>query len=782
MTIARLLAMCLLTSCELWVGQVASGQAQGVKARDGERSPNKLRIESVNFPFGQQLTADRWSPVIVRISSGARAVQGVVTLSYPQDGTQDASISVRASTTPGVTVPVELAACVPGACQALVVTFSDDSGRVLDSTYINFGGSGPGVSALKPMQGTLRLLVAGDDGLAEAIGDRGSLSSEEQQDDDGPPSYPGQPVPERAGMLRDLVVLDTVGSVRELPRAWLSYEGTDVVIARATELAKADARARAALLEWVGAGGRLALVVDGAGADWKQFVPGWEGLFEVSDVRVGTPGEAARRATLPARRPKLEQPEATASPGRGKPQVVRLGPAGELPSPTSFPLRTVRVSEEGRRSGWRNGWQIEEEPSGDVGLIASGPVGMGIVTLVGADFGRLDLTKGFASARAAWLNLLADKGLSPVATRVLDAVQASGSRLGWSMTGWNSGSNLEAQAAISGSLESITSSPDLGIEVFLGIGACGVLLAIGIGPVERMLTRRRTDSRWHVTRALAWIGVMSAAGLLMPVVMRRGGSERRSGEVIDIIAPLGVGWRTGVVSSYTAQPEEVTLPSGAGVWHRGVGAGFAYWDPRRREVFSPLRARLSLSDGAGSPGSVIVSAARQPQWTVRTFMHQSAAAALPQTLPAVGVSTIEGGWRVKVSDIPTQARLGEVKLATRHGLFGVAIAVTDDASGRVGTGEVVVARTENLWDGQWQTQPADLQQWQWSPHQRTFQYPLLALPGVRDRDDAIAARVLGGGWVCVMIEILDAMDGYTRPGGGRQVLRVLVPVPEEVAP
>jgi hypothetical protein len=737
----------------------------------------------VEFPFGSPLSADRWCPVIVRVSSGATPVQGVVTLRYAQDGSQDVAIAARAATTPGRTVPVEMAAALPRQANELIVSFESESGRLLDERRLVLGGPA-GRTLFKPSESLVRVLEVGDESLLVAFRQDTSYAARENATAMGVESggAAGVPVGETLPTLADSIAIDAARNVQELPHAWLSYEGVDVVVAKATVLARADARARAALIEWVGAGGRLVVVADGPGPEWKQWVPGWEGLLTVGEIETLTPGEAMMHATLDAPRRKI-----TLDASQSLNKQVGVEPpeadARATPEATSFRMRRISLSKDAPREGWSVGWGVVEQPDASTGLVARGPVGMGIVTLVGVDLSRVIVTDPARGSRNLWLALLSDAKLGPLPTRILRRLGETND-YPWQYSGWNSGCDVFARSAIVGSINAVTSNPNIGSGVIYGIGGCAMLLAIGVGPWERWRARRRATAGWHTTRALVWIGVMSGAAVLVPQVMRKGDSERRCAEAVDVIASLGTEWRSGVVSSFSGKPETVELPDRGSAWQRGVSEGFDFWNATRRPSFSPLQSILVLGDGAHDAGAMVLAPPRQPQWTVRTFMYQAPARGIDPALPTVELSRLKNGWGLEIRGISGEARLSNVQLALRTGLKPVELA-RDNSPGSDGAfrGEIYESGEAGaLWDGHWQSETFDSGQWWQQEQGNGYGNPLIALPGARGRDDAIAARVMAGGYACVAMQIDNPSDGYSKPGGGRQAVRVLVPLAEETTP
>src|SRR5207248_2566293 len=156
------------------------------------------------------------------------------------------------------------------------------------------------------------------------------------------------------------------------PMAWAGYESVDLFIARAADLMTADPRSRAALLEWVEAGGRLLLEPDGAGSAWRSLLPpGTEGdLITLDPLQRVTAG----------------------------PELAALVHAQTPDDPAAGPGRLIHLTEEGKRRGWVLSWaasavaragdptaQAEPSAPDPAGLRATGPLGLGMVTILGLE-------------------------------------------------------------------------------------------------------------------------------------------------------------------------------------------------------------------------------------------------------------------------------------------------------------------------------------------------------------------------------------------------------------
>lgn len=752
----------------LWAACVLGAIA--AVASGATADPDAPKIDSIEFPFGEPIAAERWSPVVVRLSSGSRSVQGWLEVTYAQDGAQDISIGVPAATTPGVSVPIELVASVPRLAEELTVRFVSERGRVLDAKRLSVS-PGAGNGFVKPSDTLVRLLEVGDTTLHDVVERSLALA-------------PGVPVERLAPDLADHLVADSVRSVGALPHAWLAYQGVDVLVGKASDLARADARARAALLEWVGAGGRLVVLVDGPGAQWKMFVPDWSGRVDVAALADATPNEETMRATLGPRRQRFKQnapPRYTGMPV----SKDELEPLGEddrvVPRATSLPARLVQVSADGRRAGWRAGWGVTERPGEEAGLVATGPVGMGMVTLVGVDVFRLRVTDGRAGGQGAWVSLLSDAVLSPMPRCVLKRTRAPEPDP-WSVSNWNSGVDARERSAMRGALDLVTPEARIGSGVFYGIAGCLVLLGLGIGPLEQRIARRRSSARGHLSRALAWIGVMSAAGLLMPQIMRRGGSVRGVCEVVDVLGQTQ--WRSGVVSSFSARPERVAMPEAPSTAWRGVSTGFNMWDPTRLGGFGALEASLVLSNGAAEAGSVVLAPVGQPQWTVRTLQFHGAAQQ-QAGMPRAAVTRDDTTWRVTITDVPRGATIRQVRLATGERLYwpkADELHVEPSEAGPTRMTFTLPRAKGEHWDGVWQSVSQEDNDWSLGQPRQRYEFPGLELVGARDRDDAILARIMAGGYACVLIELADVPDAVVTPGPSVRVVRLLTPIEEETGP
>ncbi|MBI1191208.1 MAG: hypothetical protein GC200_11080 [Tepidisphaera sp.] len=756
----------LLCVLALLVLRAAPARALG----GGGADPDSPRIDRIEFPFGSPMSAERWSPVVVHISSGSRAVQGWVEISYPQDGSENVALIVPAATTPGVSVPIELVAAPPHNTDQIVVRFVSERFRTFDAVRLSTQAPPPETLA-NPVMEMVRVLEVGDGTLRDCL--KKPLGQIPEPED----ANVGPPVPD----FEDALAVDLLGDSKALPHAWLSYQGADVIVSKASELARADARAKSALLQWIGAGGRLVVIIDSPSPEWKMWVPGSDGLLQVDEPQVITPGGEVMRATLERWRQRYSPIKKNQFSGMPEEQRETL-PLGTddrpAPAATRLAARVISVTKAGEEKGWISAWGVAEHPEPGRGLLARGPVGLGVVTLIGVDVARLRVTDARAGARNVWLSLLADERLSPLSRYSRAWGRPTDQYYGFRAMQWNSGVDALERTAIRQALDQVTPNPQIGSGVFYGIAGCLLLLGVGIGPLERWRSKRRATSRWHISRALLWIGAMSLAGLLLPMVMRRGDSVRGSCEVVDVLDDTQ--WRCGVVSSYSARPESVELPREASSAWRGVSTGFSAWEAGRRVGFGDLRASLLLADGGEEAGSVVLAPASQAQWTVRTFQFQMAAGPREASIPRVRVIKAAKSWRIDITEIPGGVTPGPVMLATKDGR----VSPNGTAPGPGENSMTLEVQIDSAagWDGQWQQTPNIYEAWPYENSSNNLTWPALALSGARERDDAIAARVKSGRYACVMVQLNGMKDGISTPGRGVRLVRLVVPIEEEPAP
>jgi hypothetical protein len=534
-----------------------------------------------------------------------------------------------------------------------------------------------------------------------------------------------------------------------MPLSWAAYESADAVVATSEALAQADPRARAALVEWVQSGGRLVLLIDPAGSAWRTLFPPSADFVAVEDQR------------------KVE-----AAPSF---QSLVLGKDAS-PVPISAKARPMHLTPTGEALGWKLGWEIVSGGAPAAGLKASGPLGLGMLTLISIDPQFLPPTVSDAATRRIWRDVL-EQALAPHAQRLR---QSNGTYYGFQQD------DPETTGAINQTLDHLATVPPLGIGVFIAISACMLLLAIMIGPVDAIVLKRLHLSQRSWLTALCWIGLACIVAYFAPMALRSGATTlTRCVESDGICDADGLpihSAQTGITAVFGGRPLSVQLDgTPAGSWFRGVSSLSSYGESTR--LFSPLTLPiLTQEDGLrGTPATPFTV----PQWTFRAMMEQSPLR--PGKASQIGALAHEedGNWDVTILNVPKSAVISAAFLRARGKWCPIAFRQNETAAPDERHGSATTPKENIL------SIPHDRSQATSEPNQyvppfdvRPFALsaPTLSLPGARERSDAINAMLAGGHWACICLRI-DNLPPDLTPSPIKNletsrtaVMRILIPV------
>jgi hypothetical protein len=738
----------------------ASGQSAGPPPPPINPDPRiPVHVLRVDFGWDGVVPSDRWAPVVVWLWSGERAFHGSLELEYKQDATQRGRIVLGVSTTPGQVVPFEMCAAIPyvpsfgpSGQQAMTLTIADaDSGW--DARY-EFAAvpSGRGQLPEPRVDPNAVIAVLVGDSSAWTAFHTGTATPQTLEVEDQTPAGP-QPPAVGQWMPGQQVPTDlwarAMGCRRPaatLPLAWAAYDGVEVVIAQADALAKADPRAREALLTWVMSGGRLILLLDGAGGWWTQFLPTTGELVVADEPRIVRPG-----------------PDALAA-------LKTQGVAAPIPA------RVLRVTPAGRLDGWRASWSVE---GGDAssGLVARGPLGMGVVMLLGVDPQRLPPVVAHRATAALWRELVAgeDLGVLPRHVRTIDP---NASNYYWSM---GSGSTPEVSSAIRTVLDAISQVPPISGSVFVIIAASMVALAAMLGPVDRIVLRRKGWSRWSWVSALAWIVLASLTAYAAPTWVRSGRTVVTRASVRDAVGPGPGGpaleCRTGLTGVFAGRPLRSRVEPTRAAWWRGISP--MEWYRGNAGRFTIVEAAVDTA----SPRGLLPGPLRQGQWTFRTLLDQRPP--VERSIAEWGPQVVRVGsdWSVAVRGLPEGAVVRTGALQTREGWWLLSFAgATTERGDSVFHADARVMYMLAAPPDRWVFKAPIGYYWQAGTGASTFASAAsLNLPGVRSREEAATLRVAGGGWAMVLLEVTGLPDdsGFVLLDADRATtvfLRMVVPL------
>lgn len=690
-------------------------------ARPAEAREPEVSVESVRFGFTGSPVGERWMPVRVRITPGAEPMQGQVIVETQQDATQSARFIAPIALVPGSAAEITLPVLMRREADDVTIRVEArgaSSSVSVRRTLVRFGGPDEArlPRALSPE--AVVVVSAGegapprDTAITQALG----------------PS-PFQPVAARVDL-------------NQLPDAWAAYQSVDLLIVRGADAARLEPRVLAALRQWVLWGGRLLIVADSPGEEWSRWLPGGPEF----PVKIA---EVARAGTL------------------------WVGPP-ELPSADVYaeaPRRGLSLTGLGKRDGWR----LAMTSRGDTeGLLATGPVGLGVVGVLGVDPSRAMIPGAGASLEKLWAQVLAS----------MDLRQPPTATASWRMA---SGEDSNSSAALSGVMNAVVRIEPIGVGTAILLGSILLVLAVILGPGDRYILGRLGLRHRSWLSAVLWIGLASAAMLLIPEFVRRTPTTISRVRVIDQVCadagstPGQVAFLTDVRVTFAASSTRATLQDlPAGGFTRGVSATGARDNSLGGPSALPLICVPAAIDprpepwGALSPGNAAESGAVTPaggidfrRWSLRAVMTM-ARVAPPVTAVALQPGT---GRTLRVMGIDPSSRLLTTAV---HGSGGNDFEVRH-ASLVDGTLELVLGE---------QT-PGTPQQSVWGSIDGSSIGPMelsayaLCLPGTGQREASLKRRIASGRWAVVEALMVDKSPPELLSGAGNTesitLLRLVVP-------
>jgi hypothetical protein len=541
--------------------------------------------------LGGVVVTEHWTPLRFLLTS-PEAIAGTLTVSYQQDGSQNASTTVRFSLTPGVPTPVDVGVCLRRYATGFGLVVRSDAGDTLLRDYLAFDDPTRArrVTFVPPMlvSEPTALLAVGFDGLDEV----GRLWSQWLIDPGGGAFVREQ---DRAWTIERRLRL-VAAEPEDLYAFWTAYEGAAAVLVRASAIGRVPDRARRALLEWQSGGGELIVVADDASAAWRRWLP--EG--PAGDLLA--PGEPRRLPTPPS---FMSIPTRVDRTGIGEPELAM--PAEEINA------RLLELAPAARASGWT----LDHTLADGGGLVARGPAGLGFVTVLGFDPARAMAVRSARSAASAWAAIL-ESALEPHAT---DDPYTGGYFSG------SGGSQPEAHA-IARLVDAGVRGEGIGLGVVVSVLAVLVLFVLGIGPVDAIVLGRLRRRHWSWLTALVWVALASVLAAEIPslTVGGRTGVGRLvvNDAVLDARGSASASWASAVTTIYAGRTGAAgPRDERPGAWWRGVSP-LEMWQWGADNIAGAigdlrLIQRPVLGD-AGADESSLPGPLTQRGWTARALL------------------------------------------------------------------------------------------------------------------------------------------------------------------
>lgn len=730
-------------------------------------APPPIEITSIDWGFDGVLTAERWNPVTLWVQSRERPFSGMLTVTFSQDATQKAAISLPVATTPGASTPVELCLAIPRHCQTMDFEFTGDRARVKYTAT---------QTPRRPDDLSMPQAV-GRSHTVVIVGDPAPTTAFYESDPADPNALPALPTAQNDSTT---VTTNAMGgitiqrSVREpsrdmaagefpwgafapatiqpqrLPRSWMAYDGADVVIISA-ELGIADGisldpRSIDALRTWVASGGRLVLLAHEPGDGWTRWFPEGAGGLPI------TLGD----------RTKINIPAETLTDAEKRSSIANARP--------------LRLSAIGSARGWSLRWKLDE-PSA---LIAEGPAGYGWISVISMPPAQAARSGEFVPRRLAWRNAL-QPALQPIVDRARP--DSSANSMPWGDDWWlGSAPDHETSIAQRTLLDHLVQVPPFAHTAFLVIVACVILLALMLGPGDLLLLKYLQKRHLAWLSAILWVALASVLAFIAPGSVRQTESRLDRFVVRDILVPASstdqpIAASTAVSALFAgkvARPRFPEVPVGS--WWRGISPIAAYQQLGGQSALVCFQGAPDLT----TPKGTLPITTSLNQWTLRGYLdHEPASPAFDA--PTATSRTIQGEWDVTLSGLPATTKILDARLRAYDGDWERWWDLrADDPSSRHLQSTPAKSSSALSELAEWRgLQPSQNTTIPWMDTGNFSPGVALRLPGVRDREPAIAALVASRRFACLYLHVQDLdptlhLEGF--PAHEQGILRILIPI------
>ncbi|MCA9297618.1 MAG: hypothetical protein KDA28_01050, partial [Phycisphaerales bacterium] len=249
-------------------------------------------------------------------------------------------------------------------------------------------------------------------------------------------------------------------------------------------------------------------------------------------------------------------------------------------------------------------------------LASSGPVGLGMVEVLGVHPDRLSEVIDIEASLLAWATVL-----DPLLPVVGEGEQVWANR-------WSGALGDVERQALDNVFQLIGDIPSPGDGTFVVIASLCILLAIMVGPFDMIVLKRLKKRHLSWATALVWVGLASVLAWMAPGVSRQGASAINRFEIIDKVVPPGASaadamglpaWSTSVTGLFAAAPMRYTLETDAsGRWWRSVEVTSWARSGGRRPLLGLGQGASSLTDPVGQVPLGFTAG----QWTYESTMDR----------------------------------------------------------------------------------------------------------------------------------------------------------------
>lgn len=507
--------------------------------------------------LGQMVKMGAWCPVRVQITGGSAPADGVVRVEIGRGMATDMTVEAPFGATPKKTTFVDV--CVPIVEDSsrrpderwMRVALVDRSGKTLRTARYSEDGRNDSIRFFSKF-------VNGDGHLMVYVG-RSTLRIASQTWSMGYERFKG---------LSQITVTGALAS--SLPTKAMAFEGVDTLVIVQSEFASLDTVQQQAIAEWVSVGGRLMFVADSANPDLSWLDGG-------APVRVERDRVSGR--------PRLSLTKSGARRGWTVATIRAPDFAEEVTSTEPLIFEAPQ--------------SVPPDASSDRGIdaMAYGISGLGWVMILADDPGDIYPWGEKASVwREALEPMIDSKKLAP------------DDEYAWFSTSRRVASMNAIVNAVADGMGLDTRFPVLVFAAILTV------LAVLVGPMDRIVLRRLRLSGLAWLSALVWIGLVGVIAYLGPNFLRTSSSVQSRVTVTDINAIDGVASRSGVLSFFAGRSGVRTIEGAApDSWWRSASATRSDWDARPVGALS-----VNAVQGVGStPGGVYMGV-----WTLNAMTDE----------------------------------------------------------------------------------------------------------------------------------------------------------------
>lgn len=632
-----------------------------------DRKIPPVQILRVDFGFDEALVPEKFIPITVWLASHNNSYSGVLILDFKQDGSQRTKYLLPVSTTPGKVVPFEFVAAFPD--QTGEVTLTLQSSQIDAKVIFSNGGSNraaslPAKRNFEPFILLIDLPPLTNNSLKP---DTTTVPKPTSSTPDFTNWNPNASASQAPRTLWDNFTTAPI-AIDRLPRSWIAYNNCTLIIVPASSLRLADPQAFDALLTWVRSGGRLLVVADTPGSDWTRVFPSDDPLplqlGEIQDIK-----------------PLFAGTESRTDSATDTPQPLHLADVKKS--------RPIHLASHARASGWSGSWPISpsipqspptQGADQSAWLSAMGPVGLGIVCILGTDPIYRSEEEDLKIIQQAYFTLVEPLIASHTRVELLKVNPNA-----WYMR--YATSDPLGRRALDEAITHLANVPVFGIGAFISILVLMALLTLVIGLIAGLIRKKLTSSMQSWYFAGIAIFATSLLSYIAPIFMRSGESMISRVTLLDGVLDAEGTLQGGAVSEicgfFAGKPGTIKLIGDEpGAWWRGVSS--VSFTSSNSSPLSDLN--LPINYAAGTLANSVPADIDQGQWTYRITSRAAPFDPLISPIQVNAQYTSEYQIELTLNGLPPEATLKNVYAKLSDNRF-VSLSLDQTAQVRITRGK-----------------------------------------------------------------------------------------------